>query len=80
MQPPGGPRRYLTEEEKKNRPKVTWPLLKRVFSWLAPYKKQMALVLLCILVSSVFSLLPSVLTGRIIDEGLIARSMPMLVK
>ena len=80
MPPPGGPRRYLTEEEKKNRPKVTWPLLKRVFSWLAPYKKQMALVLLCILVSSVFSLLPSVLTGRIIDEGLIARSMPKLVK
>ena len=80
MPPPGGPRRYLTDEEKKNRPKVTWPLLKRVFSWLAPYKKQMALVLLCILVSSVFSLLPSVLTGRIIDEGLIGRSMPKLVK
>ena len=80
MPPPGGPRRYLTDEEKKNRPKVTLPLIKRVFSWLAPYKKQMALVLLCILVSSVFSLLPSVLTGRIIDEGLIGRSMPRLVK
>lgn len=80
MPPPGGPRRYLTDEEKKNRPKVTWPLLKRVFSWLAPYKRQMALVLLCILVSSVFSLLPSVLTGRIIDEGLIGRSMPKLIK
>ena len=80
MPPPGGPRRYLTDEEKKNRPKVTWPLLKRVFSWLAPYKKQMALVLVCILVSSVFSLLPSVLTGRIIDEGLIGRSMPKLIK
>ena len=81
MPPPGGgQRRFLTDEEKKNRPKVTPALLKRVFSWLAPYKKQMALVLVCILVSSVFSLLPSVLTGRIIDEGLIARSMPKLVK
>ena len=79
---PGGGRggKFLTEEEMKNRPKVTWPLLKRVFSWLTPYKKQMALVLLCILVSSVFTLLPSVLTGRIIDEGLIARSMPKLVQ
>ncbi|MBQ9045389.1 MAG: GNAT family N-acetyltransferase [Oscillospiraceae bacterium] len=81
MPPPGGgPRRYLTDEEKKNRPKVTLPLLKRVFSWLAPYKKQMALVLLCILVSSVFSLLPSVLTGRIIDDGLIAGNMSNLIK
>ena len=81
MPPPGGgPRRYLTDEEKKNRPKVTLPLLKRVFSWLAPYKRQMALVLLCILVSSVFSLLPSVLTGRIIDDGLIAGNMSNLIK
>ena len=41
-------RGYLTEEEKANRPKVTWPLLKRVFSWLAPYKFQMFLVIAAI--------------------------------
>ena len=30
----GGPmgRGFLTEEEKANKPKVTWPLLKRIFS------------------------------------------------
>lgn len=67
-------RGYLTEEEKANKPKVTWPLLKRIFSYLLPYWKQLAVVLLCIIVSSVFGLLPSVLTGRIIDEGLIGQN------
>ena len=73
-------RGYLTEEEKANRPKVTWPLLKRVFSWLAPYKFQMLLVIAAIFVSSVFSLMPSVLTGRIIDEGLIGRDLNALIR
>ncbi|MBQ4537240.1 MAG: ABC transporter ATP-binding protein [Lachnospiraceae bacterium] len=79
--PPGGPmsRGYLTEEEKENRPKVTIPLLKRIFSYLKPYWKQMAIVLICIIISSVLSLLPSVLTGMIIDEGLIGRNMKMLI-
>ncbi|MBQ4282808.1 MAG: ABC transporter ATP-binding protein [Lachnospira sp.] len=75
----GVARGFLTEEEKANVPKVTWPLLKRIFSYLLPYWKQMAVVLLCILISSALSLLPSVLTGRIIDEGLIDRNMNMLV-
>ena len=83
MPPMGGRgpmgRGYLTEEEKANKPKVTWPLLKRVFSYLLPYWKQLAVVLLCIIVSSILGLLPSVLTGRIIDEGLIGRDMRMLV-
>ena len=77
----GGPmgRGFLTEEEKANKPKVTWPLLKRIFSYLLPYWKQLAVVLLCIIVSSIFGLLPSVLTGRIIDEGLIGQNMRMLI-
>jgi len=83
MPPMGGRgpmgRGYLTEEEKANAPKVTWPLLKRIFSYLLPYWKQLAVVLLCIIVSSVFGLLPSVLTGRIIDEGLIGQNMKMLI-
>ncbi|MBO4878983.1 MAG: ABC transporter ATP-binding protein, partial [Clostridia bacterium] len=76
----GGPGRgFLTDEEKANKPKVTWPLIKRILSYLKPYWKQMAIVLLCIIVSSVLGLLPSVLTGRIIDEGLIGRNMKMLI-
>ena len=74
-----GGRNYLTEEEKANAPKVTPELLKRVFSYLKPYWKQMLLVICAIFVSSVFTLMPSVLTGRIIDEGLIGRDMNALV-
>ncbi len=82
MPPPPGMRLgpgVLTEEEKKNKPKVTKELLLRIFSYLKPYKKQMALVLLAILVSAVLTLLPSVLTGRIVDEGLIAKNMQKLI-
>ena len=81
MLPPGGPmgRGYLTEEEKANRPKVTAALLKRVFSYLTPYWPQLLLALGCIAVSSVLNLLPSVLTGRILDDGLIGRDLRMLV-
>lgn len=70
MQRGGGPRSrgmYLTEEEKQNAPKVTKELLFRVFSYLKPYWKQMALVFGCIVVASVCSLFPSILTGSIID-------------
>lgn len=78
---PGGGRggRFLTEEEKANAPKVTLPLLKRIFSYLLPYWKQMAIVLICILGSSALTLLPSVLTGRIIDEGLIGQDLKKLI-
>lgn len=78
---PGGGRggRFLTEEEKANAPKVTLPLLKRIFSYLTPYWKQMSIVLVCILASSALTLLPSVLTGLIIDEGLIGQDMKKLV-
>ena len=80
MPPMGGMRGgYLTEEEKENRPKVTLPLLKRIFSYLVPYWKQMVFVLVCIIISSILSLLPSVLTGMIIDEGLIGRNMQKLI-
>ncbi|MBR5949083.1 MAG: ABC transporter ATP-binding protein [Clostridia bacterium] len=82
MRGPGGFGRgggFLTEEEKKNRPKVTWPLIKRILSYLKPYWKQMALVLVLIVVSSVLGLLPSVLTGKIIDDGLIGRNMKLLI-
>lgn len=79
--PPQGrmARGFLTEEEKANKPKVTLPLIKRILSYLAPYWKQLVLVLGCIVVSSVMGLLPSVLTGRIIDEGLLGRNMKLLV-
>ncbi|MBQ2081257.1 MAG: ABC transporter ATP-binding protein [Treponema sp.] len=70
---------FLTDEEKANRPKVTGALLKRIFSWLRPYWKQLLVVFIAISVSSTCSLLPSVLTGRIIDEGLIGKNLRALI-
>ena len=74
-----GSRNFMSEEEKKNLPQVTPELLKRVFSYLTPYWKQLALTLLCIVFSSIMSLMPSVLPGKIIDEGLIGRDFDKLI-
>lgn len=79
MGPRGISRGYLTEEEKANKPKVTIKLVKRIFSYIIPYWKQMILIFVFIILSSVLGLLPSVLTGRIIDEGLINRDLKMLI-
>lgn len=72
-------RGFLTEEEKAHSPKVTRSLLKRIGSYLRPYWKQMTLVLLSILLSSILGILPSILTGRIIDEGLIGQKLDELI-
>ena len=92
MPPPGGGGRggkFLTDEEKANRPKVTGALLKRVFSYILPYRKQLLLVLLCIVVSTVCSIFPSILTGNIVDvlagktdklPGWIGSGIPALIK
>lgn len=82
--PPGGGfhgrgGRFLTEEEKKNKPKITLALLKRVFRYLLPYWPQLLLVFGAIVLSAVMGLLPSILTGRIIDEGLIGQNLSMLL-
>ena len=73
-------RGFMTEEEKASQPRVTPDLLKRIFSYLRPYSGKLALVLLCIAAASLFSLLPSILTGKIIDEGLVKQDLRALVK
>ena len=75
-----GPRGFLTEEEKSNMPTVSWPLIKRILSYLAPYKLQFAFVFIDILVASVVGLLPSIITGRIVDEALVGEDMSLLIK
>ena len=78
----GGPmgRGFMTEEEKKNRPKVTKELLFRVFSYLRPYWKQFLLILACIAVSSLLALYPNILTGRIVDALAEKQGVDILVK
>ena len=63
----GGPRGYLTDEEKENRPKVTKNLLLRILSYLKPYKWQFTAVFAAILISAVLGLFPSIITGKIVD-------------
>lgn len=82
MEGRGGGRggRYLTEAEKASRPRVTWSLLKRIGGLLKDYWKQLGVILLTILVATVFRLWPAILTGRIIDEGLIGGDLPQLIQ
>ena len=82
MPPPFGGRmnQFLTEEEKAQQPKVTKKLLVRVLSWFSSYRPQLLLIFLCIITSSILGLFPSILTGRIIDEGLIGRDLSALVR
>lgn len=68
------PRGFLTEEEKKNRPKITKALLSRIFSYLKPYWKQLLLVFFSIIASSILGLYPSIITGQIVDEVVAAQN------
>lgn len=62
-----GPRGFLTEEEKLNRPKVTKALMLRILGYLKPYKWQFIAVFAALIVSAVLGLFPSVITGKIVD-------------
>ena len=75
-----GPRGFLTDEEKKNRPKVTKQLLLRILSYLKPYWPQFLLVFAAILLSATVGLLPSIITGRIVDEALLGKDMALLIR
>ena len=75
-----GPRGFLTDEEKKNMPKISGALIRRILSYLKPYWLQFMLVFAAILLSAVLGLLPSIITGRIVDEALVGRNMTLLIK
>ena len=75
-----GPRGHLTEEEKANRPKVTGSLLRRIGAYLKPYWPQFILVFIAILLSAAVGLLPSIITGRIVDQALINRNLEQLIR
>ncbi|MEG1651713.1 MAG: ABC transporter ATP-binding protein [Oscillospiraceae bacterium] len=77
---PPGPKGYLTEEEKRNMPKISKALIKRILSYLKPYRLQFLVVFIAILLSSVIGLLPSLITGKIVDKALYGRDMQLLLK
>ena len=64
----GGPRGFLTEEEKKQKPKLSKDLLFRILKYLKPYKWHFMLVFIALVISAVLGLFPSVITGQIVDS------------
>ena len=83
MAMPGGfgPRGFLTDEEKEHKPKLSKALLVRILSYLKPYWLQFILVFLAILLSATVGLLPSIITGRIVDEALVGMVViPLLIQ
>ncbi len=75
-----GPSRFLSDAEKQNMPKVTKALVFRILSYLKPYWKQFVLVFVAILLSAAIGLLPSIITGKIVDEALVGKDMQLLIK
>ena len=75
-----GPRGFLTDEEKENMPKVTGALLKRILSYLKPYWLQFIFVFIAILLSSTVGLLPSIITGKIVDQALVGEDLALLIR
>lgn len=80
MPPMMQPRGFLTEEEKDNLPTVSWALIKRILGYLTPYWSKFLLVFVTIILSSVLGLLPSIITGRIVDEALVGQNMKLLIQ
>ena len=71
--------RELDREITAQPPKVTRRLLNRIYMYLKPYRLQVGLSILVILFASLLGVLPSMLTGRIIDEGFIGGNFTKLV-
>lgn len=80
MQRMMGPRGFLTDQEKENLPTVSWSLIRRILSYLAPYWTRFLLVFLTIILSAILGLLPSIITGRIVDEALVGENMALLIR
>lgn len=75
-----GPRGFLTDEEKQNMPKVNKELIIRILGYLKPYWLQFMLVFVAILLSASVGLLPSIITGKIVDQALVGRDLSLLIK
>ncbi len=75
-----GPRGFLTEEEKASAPKITKGLIKRILSYLRPYVFQFIMVFVTIILSATVGLLPSIITGKIVDQALVGEDLKLLVQ
>lgn len=59
--------------------KITWPMLKRVFSYFRPYWLQFTIVITSIIISSTLGVVPSLLMQKIVDEAFPNQNMNQLI-
>lgn len=71
--------RGLDKEIKEDPPKVSKELLQRICFYFKPYYLQLVFITVVILLAALLGVLPSILTGRIIDEGFIGRDFKKLL-
>ena len=71
--------RDLDKELNVKSPKITKELLQRICFYFKPYYLQLFLITIVILLAALLGVLPSILTGRIIDEGFIDGDFKMLI-
>ena len=68
-----------SEEEKKNRVKLTKDLFFRIYSYLKPYRLRFSMALMTIVLVSALDVVPAILTGKIIDDGFIKGDLNALI-
>ncbi len=69
---------YIGYDEKKDKPQVTWPLIRRVLGYARPYRVKIALVLLLILISSVLGLVSPLLIRQLLDTAVPQKDVRLL--
>jgi ATP-binding cassette subfamily B protein len=62
----------MTPEERAAMPKITKEVVFRAAGYIKPYWKQVAFVLLILGIATVMNVLPTILTGMMIDKGFLA--------
>ncbi|MBQ2568457.1 MAG: ABC transporter ATP-binding protein [Clostridia bacterium] len=70
----------MTDEEKAAAPKFTKELGLRILSYLRPYKLKFFIVIVVVLLSAALGVVPSLLTGKMVDDGLLAGNFRVLVE
>lgn len=72
----GGRFHYLDDEAK---PKMNKAMFRRIFKYYLPYWRLLVLLVVCIVVTSLLGLVPSLLTKEIIDKALPDKNFHLLV-
>ncbi len=66
-------KRVMTKEKQEHR------LLKRIISYLLPYKRRLGVILCCLLLTTVFGFFQPLVIRRITDDGMLQRDMGVIL-